>query len=74
MFVLSLYPTKGLGSRTDEVRVETRHNRDLVIPSDGGKNGPNLRISKGGIEVGRAILRARADPPRCPGTRPEQAQ
>jgi len=53
------------GICTDEVRVEVRHDGDLVLSADGGKNGPNLRVSKGCIQIGCPVLRARADPSCC---------
>lgn len=36
-----------------------RYDRDLIIPADGGKDGPDTRVSEGRVEVSGAILRAR---------------
>ncbi len=39
-----------------------RHDRDLVLPTDRGKDGPNIRVAEGRVEVSGPVLRAGADP------------
>lgn len=51
------------GVDADKFRIKPRYDRDLILPADGRKDRPNLRVSEGRVEVSGTILRARADLP-----------
>ena len=54
-----------LGVCTHELRIEMRHDGDLVLATDRREDRANLRVGEGRVEVGGTLLRARAEPTGC---------
>ena len=61
---------EGLGVGADQVRVEVRHHRDLVLAADRRQHRPDLGIAEGRVEVGGAVPRGRSRGVGSWGTRP----